>query len=176
MTPAIGKAKFKTPTESIMTKIEMTVGLDEESKKLLNAAIKAAATIAGAAAGGKATKTTKTAKAEEPADEDFDDMGDGEDGDGEEDADEGDGEDGDTDDGDGDGEDGADEVTVDTVGEALKAYATAPGGSKALAVKLLKAKGGTEKLSVLKKAKFEAVIAAAKAATVALKKKAKAAK
>lgn len=156
-----------------MTKIEMTVGLDEESKKLLNAAIKAAATIAGAAAGGKATKTTKTTKAkDEEADEDFDDMGDADDGDADDgdadDGDEGDADDGDADDGD------TDEVTVDTVGEALKAYATAPGGSKALAVKLLKAKGGTEKLSVLKKAKFAAVIEAAKAATVALKKKAKA--
>ncbi len=150
-----------------MSDVTIKVSLDDESKKLLKSAIAAASKIGATAASGKGK-----AKAEEPADDedagdDADDFEGGED-DGEADED-GDGE------GDGEGEADADEVTQDHVGEALKAYATAKGpsgeGSKALAMKLLKAKGGTDKLSALKPAKFQAVIDACKAATAALKKK-----
>jgi hypothetical protein len=152
-----------------MTDVTIKVSLDDESKKLLKSAIAAAAKIGGAAASGGKSGKGKAAEDDDFDDGVGDDDGDGEDGDG-------DGEDGDGEDGDGDGEDGEDEVTIDNVGEALKAYATAPGSSKAEAMKLLKAKGKTDKLSALKKTLFQAVIDAAKAATVAKKKAAKAKK
>jgi hypothetical protein len=150
-----------------MTDVTIKVSLDDESKKLLKSAIAAAAKIGGAAASGGKSGKGKAAEDDDFDDGVGDDDGDGEDGDG-------DGEDGDGEDG--DGEDGEDEVTIDNVGEALKAYATAPGSSKAEAMKLLKAKGKTDKLSALKKTLFQAVIDAAKAATVAKKKAAKAKK
>lgn len=71
------------------------------------------------------------------------------------------------------GDDAGPELT--DVAEAMKNYATAKGpggaGSKALAMKVLKAKGGVDALSKLKPAKFVAVIDACKAAQAALKKK-----
>jgi len=154
------------------TEVKLTVGLDEESKKLLNAAVKAAAKISAAAAtGGKPGKGKPAAE----ADDDFDtngetdgDDGDDGDGDGDEDGD-GDG------DGDEDGETDGDEdaVTVDHVGEAMKALATAPGSSKAEAMKLLKSVGKVDKLSALKEANFQKVIDACNKATAAKKKAAK---
>jgi hypothetical protein len=147
---------------------KVTIGLDDESKKLLKAAVAAAKTIAAAAAGGKGKGK---AAVEEPADDDND--FDADDGEAEDEDGEAEDEDGEAEDEDGEADDDA--LTIDNVGEALKAYATASGpggkGSKALAIKILKAKGGTEKLSMLKPAKFEAVIEAAKAATAKLKKK-----
>jgi hypothetical protein len=158
-----------------MAKIEVTTTLAEEDRKLLKDTAALVTKALAALAGGKPAKPTKTAPKDEAADEDFDDMGDDAADDEAADDEAGDDEAGDDEAGDDEAGDDADEVTVDMVGEALKAYATAKGpggeGSKALAVKLLKAKGGTDKLSALKKDKFQAVIDAAKAATAKLKKK-----
>lgn len=66
---------------------------------------------------------------------------------------------------------GATEVTKADVQTAMREYAEAT--SKADAMKLMKAKGGSEALSTLKPEKYEAVITACKAATKKAKAKAK---
>ena len=156
-----------------MSKITIEVRLSDEDRSLLASVQTAAAAISGKAAPKAPKNTAPKGKPSAETDE-FDDGVDG-DATGEADAEagEGDGEgSGDADDfGEGDG-DGEATATKADVQAALREYATAPGSSKAAAIKLMKEKGGSDALSKLKEGKYQAVIDAAKAAT----KKAKAKK
>lgn len=124
--------------------VTIKMSLDDESKALLKAA-----TAAFKAAAGKIPAADKPAGKADDDDGLDDDTGD-------------------TGDDDGLGDDEP-KVTAADVTAALKALSTA--SSKANAVKLMAKVGGTDKLSALKPAKYQAVIDAAKVAT----KKAKAA-
>lgn len=160
--------------------VTIKISLDDESKALLAANTKALMASTAAAGGKPAVKPGK-AKTPPADDESFEESaddeseegeGEGEGDESEEGDDDGEGE-GEGDDGEGD--DGDDTVTdLDTVGQALRAYAGAKGpsgaGSKALAMELLKKHGKVDGLSKLKPALFATVIAAAEAAVAALKK------
>jgi hypothetical protein len=151
----------------------VTVKLDDESKALLKSVAAALAKGEKAAPAAKATKPAKAKpapKAEAEAEDDDLDFGDEAE---EEEAEEEEADEAEADEADAE-EAGDDEgPTLDQVGEAMKMFATAPGGSKANAMKILKVKGKVDKLTALKPANFQAVIDTCKAETKKLKAKAK---